>query len=110
MRELVEDAWSIVVPKFVASAYGASWPVGIYVVVLAAITFVSALLDDLGGFARELTWDGQLRWLGPEKGVIGMAVGALVNAAWDLRSRRDGKRRNHLAAQAWLTLERFRAK
>jgi L-fuconate dehydratase len=52
---------------------------------------VSALLDDLGGFARELTWDGQLRWLGPEKGVIGMAVGALVNAAWDLRSRRDGK-------------------
>jgi L-fuconate dehydratase len=52
---------------------------------------VSALLDDLGGFARELTWDGQLRWLGPEKGVIGMAVGALVNAVWDLRSRRDGK-------------------
>jgi L-fuconate dehydratase len=52
---------------------------------------VPALLDDLGGLARTLTWDGQLRWLGPEKGVIGMAVGAVVNAAWDLRARRDGK-------------------
>jgi L-fuconate dehydratase len=51
---------------------------------------VDALLADLGGFARELTGDGQLRWLGPEKGVIHMAVGALVNAAWDLRARRAG--------------------
>jgi L-fuconate dehydratase len=51
---------------------------------------LDALLGDLGGFAAELTWDGQLRWLGPEKGVIHMAVGALVNAAWDLRARRAG--------------------
>jgi L-fuconate dehydratase len=46
---------------------------------------------DLGGFARRLVGDSQLRWLGPEKGVIHMAVGAVVNAAWDLRCRREGK-------------------
>ena len=51
---------------------------------------VDALLADLGGFGRELVWDGQLRWLGPEKGVMHMAIGALVNAAWDLRARREG--------------------
>ena len=33
----------------------------------------------------------QLRWLGPEKGVIHMATGALVNAVWDLRARLAGK-------------------
>ena len=37
-----------------------------------------------------MTWDGQLRWLGPEKGVMHMAIGAVVNAAWDLRSRLEG--------------------
>jgi L-fuconate dehydratase len=43
------------------------------------------------GFLRSLTADAQLRWLGPEKGVIHMATGALVNAVWDLRARRAGK-------------------
>ena len=52
---------------------------------------VSALLAGLGDFGRELTSDGQLRWLGPEKGVMHMAIGGLLNAAWDLRARRDGK-------------------
>jgi len=42
-------------------------------------------------FSRSLTADVQLRWLGPEKGVIHMATGALVNAVWDLRAKRDGK-------------------
>lgn len=51
---------------------------------------VAALLDDLGGFARELTGDSPLRWLGPEKGVMHMAVGGVVNAAWDLAARRAG--------------------
>jgi len=46
---------------------------------------------DLGGFARSLTNDSQLRWLGPEKGIMHMAVGAVVNAAWDLAARRAGK-------------------
>ena len=46
---------------------------------------------DLGGFARRLIGDSQLRWLGPEKGVMHMAIGAVVNAAWDLAARLAGK-------------------
>src|SRR5262245_51295674 len=38
-------------------------------------------------FLRSLTADVQLRWLGPEKGVIQLATGAIVNAAWDLRAK-----------------------
>lgn len=52
---------------------------------------VREILDDLGGFARSLTDDSQLRWLGPEKGVMHMAVGAVINAAWDLAARSAGK-------------------
>jgi L-fuconate dehydratase len=40
--------------------------------------------------ARTLTADVQLRWLGPEKGVIHMAAGAILNAVWDLRARLAG--------------------
>ncbi|MFB6395296.1 enolase C-terminal domain-like protein [Polymorphospora lycopeni] len=42
-------------------------------------------------FWRSLTADVQLRWLGPEKGVIHMSAGALVNAVWDLRAKLEGK-------------------
>jgi L-fuconate dehydratase len=48
-------------------------------------------LADLGGTWRLLVHDPQLRWLGPEKGVLHMAIGAVVNALWDLRARREGK-------------------
>ena len=51
---------------------------------------VDGLIADIGALARELTWDGQLRWLGPEKGVMHMAIGAVVNAVWDLRCRIEG--------------------
>ena len=51
---------------------------------------IDAVLDDLGAFARELTGDSHLRWLGPEKGVMHMAIGGVVNAAWDLAARRAG--------------------
>ena len=51
---------------------------------------VERILDDLGGFWRELVWDSQLRWLGPEKGVMHMAIGAAVNAMWDLKAKRAG--------------------
>jgi L-fuconate dehydratase len=47
-------------------------------------------VDDLGEFARRLTHDSQLRWLGPEKGVIHLACAAVINAAWDLAARRAG--------------------
>jgi L-fuconate dehydratase len=48
-------------------------------------------LDDLGAFARRLIHDSQLRWLGPEKGVVHMAAGAIVNAAFDLAGKVAGK-------------------
>lgn len=53
-------------------------------------TEVESLVSDLGGFSRHLTGDSQLRWLGPEKGVMHMAIGGVINAAWDLASRRAG--------------------
>ncbi|GIM98024.1 enolase C-terminal domain-like protein [Paractinoplanes toevensis] len=40
---------------------------------------------------RSLTADVQLRWLGPEKGALHMATGAIVNAVWDLRAKIEGK-------------------
>jgi len=52
---------------------------------------VDEVLGDLGAFSRRLSGDSQFRWLGPEKGVIAMAAGAIVNAAWDLRARRENK-------------------
>jgi L-fuconate dehydratase len=52
---------------------------------------VDDVLADLGGFSRRLVWDSPLRWLGPEKGVMHMAIGAVVNGAWDLYGRREGK-------------------
>ncbi|NEE01699.1 fuconate dehydratase [Phytoactinopolyspora halotolerans] len=52
---------------------------------------VADVLSDLGGFSRMLTGDSQLRWLGPNKGVIHMAAAAIVNATWDLFGRIEGK-------------------
>ncbi len=47
--------------------------------------------DGMRGLLHDLTTDRQLRWLGPEKGVLQMATAALVNAAWDLWARQAGK-------------------
>jgi L-fuconate dehydratase len=52
---------------------------------------VEDVLADLGGFSRHLVGDSPTRWLGPEKGIAHMAVGAVINAAWDLKARRAGK-------------------
>ncbi|GLI27752.1 l-fuconate dehydratase [Agromyces rhizosphaerae] len=49
-----------------------------------------ALLDDLGGVYRELASDSQLRWLGPEKGVVHLGMAAVMNALWDMAARRAG--------------------
>jgi L-fuconate dehydratase len=65
----------------VATAALAPWLVG---------RDVDDVLANLGPFGRELTNDPQLRWLGPEKGVVHMACGALINALWDLRAKREG--------------------
>src|SRR4051812_23044969 len=52
---------------------------------------VEELVADPGAMARRLIGDSQIRWLGPEKGVVHMAAGGLVNAVWDLAARRAGK-------------------
>lgn len=52
---------------------------------------VADITGDLGGFARHLAADSQLRWLGPGKGVIHLGTAAVVNAAWDLAARRAAK-------------------
>jgi L-fuconate dehydratase len=52
---------------------------------------LDAVLGDMAGFWRGLVADSQLRWLGPEKGVMHMATAAVVNAVWDLYAKREGK-------------------
>ena len=51
---------------------------------------VEDLLGDMGATSRAFVWDSQLRWLGPEKGVMHMGIGAVVNALWDLKAKRAG--------------------
>ncbi|XP_030635854.1 mitochondrial enolase superfamily member 1 isoform X1 [Chanos chanos] len=49
------------------------------------------IVNDFRGFYRILTSDGQMRWIGPEKGVIHLATAAVLNAVWDLWARAEGK-------------------
>src|SRR5260370_7021090 len=56
------------------------------------------LTHDLRGFWRSLVADTQLRWLGPEKGVVHLATAALVNAVWDLYAKLDKKPLSKLLA------------
>ena len=46
---------------------------------------------DIGGFYNDLRNDSQLQWLGPQKGVIHMATGGIVNTVWDMYAKREGK-------------------
>ncbi|KFH40431.1 L-galactonate dehydratase-like protein [Hapsidospora chrysogenum ATCC 11550] len=52
---------------------------------------LSSLVADWGQTWRYLVSDSQLRWIGPEKGVIHLALGAVVNAVWDLWAKVLGK-------------------
>jgi L-fuconate dehydratase len=52
---------------------------------------LESITGDLCAFSRLLTDDSQFRWLGPEKGVIHMAAGGLINAVWDLYAKAEGK-------------------
>ena len=47
--------------------------------------------QDMGAFWSHITGDSQLRWVGPEKGVIHLATAAIVNAVWDLYAKKEGK-------------------
>jgi L-fuconate dehydratase len=52
---------------------------------------LESMTSDLNGLYLQLVGDTQFRWLGPEKGVIHMACGALLNAVWDLYAKAEGK-------------------
>ena len=52
---------------------------------------VEELLGDMGAVWRSLVHDSPMRWLGPEKGVVHMAIGAVVTALWDLKAKRAGR-------------------
>ena len=47
--------------------------------------------EDPAGFWRHVTGDSQLRWIGPDKGAMHLATGAVVNAVWDLWAKAEGK-------------------
>jgi L-fuconate dehydratase len=52
---------------------------------------LASITADMNAFYLSLSGDTQYRWLGPEKGVIHMACGALINAVWDLHAKAEGK-------------------
>ncbi|PWG58953.1 fuconate dehydratase, partial [Bifidobacterium catulorum] len=52
---------------------------------------VEPLLDDMKRAWDLFVHDSQLRWLGPEKGVEHMAIGAVLSALWDIKAKRAGK-------------------
>ncbi len=52
---------------------------------------LSEIRADFAGFWRALASDSQLRWVGPEKGVIHLATAAIVNAVWDLWAKSERK-------------------
>ena len=54
-------------------------------------TTLSELTNDLAGFWYSITGDSQLRWLGPEKGVVHLAAAAVINAVWDLYAKAQQK-------------------
>ena len=52
---------------------------------------IEGIAADMAGFWYAVTGDSQMRWVGPEKGVIHLAAAALVNAVWDLYAKTEAK-------------------
>ncbi|MCU1295438.1 MAG: Mandelate racemase/muconate lactonizing enzyme-like protein [Bryobacterales bacterium] len=52
---------------------------------------LDSFTQNMGAFWRMITGDSQLRWVGPEKGVIHLATAAIVNGVWDLWAKAEGK-------------------
>jgi L-fuconate dehydratase len=52
---------------------------------------LESITADMGQFWRHVVGDSQLRWVGPEKGVLHLATVALVNAVWDLWAKVEEK-------------------
>src|SRR5579883_190499 len=71
-------------------------------VVGCSLTWIA---EDMGRFWRHITGDSQLRWIGPDKGAMHLATGAVVNAVWDLWAKAVGKPLWRLVAE--MTPEEF---
>ncbi|MDH7803128.1 L-fuconate dehydratase [Rhizobium sp. AN70] len=54
-------------------------------------TDLATVTENPGKYWRHLTGDSQLRWIGPDKGAMHLATGAVVNAVWDLLAKKAGK-------------------
>ena len=52
---------------------------------------LSWIKENMGRFWRYITGDSQIRWIGPDKGVVHLATGAIVNAIWDLWAKVEQK-------------------
>ena len=48
---------------------------------------IEEIETDIGRLWRQCTNHSQLRWLGPEKGIVHLAVASLFNGLWDLISK-----------------------
>src|SRR5215468_7683745 len=81
-------AYVVLVDEDLLEGHGFTFTIGRGNEVARAAIVVGHDVTDLGEFARRLTHDSQIRWLGPEKGVMHLAAAALINAAWDLAARR----------------------
>lgn len=52
---------------------------------------IKEIFSNFGSFWKSLTCEEQLRWIGPEKGAVQMAVGGIINSLWDMWARLEGK-------------------
>ncbi|ROL41169.1 Mitochondrial enolase superfamily member 1 [Anabarilius grahami] len=94
-------AYVVLETEAALKGYGLTFTVGRGTeIVVCAVKALSTLVvgktleeitGDFRGFYRLLSSDGQMRWIGPEKGVIQLATAAILNAIWDLWARVEGK-------------------
>ena len=53
---------------------------------------LESITSNFGAYWHEIVaGDCQLRWVGPEKGVVHLATAAIINALWDLWAKKEGK-------------------
>ncbi len=51
---------------------------------------IDELMADFGAFSKRLADDSAMRWLGPHKGVVHLALASLTNACFDLWAKSRG--------------------
>lgn len=53
---------------------------------------LESITENFGAYWHQFVFsDCQLRWVGPEKGVVHLATSAIINAIWDLWAKKEGK-------------------